>query len=174
MIRSQRKNKVRRPSSKKAEHSSQDKSTPSPKKKRKTAAEAKKGKLPVFDLEEPEFPAKAKSAARTSSNADVDAYGELSALQSADAQDKAARKKSLRFHTAKIESGLARRERARAAAGGDDDIPWKERRKEKELRNKKELEKTRGQGGADLDDEEPEVLREKQRYRANSRDFATL
>ncbi|KAJ3541270.1 hypothetical protein NM688_g6111 [Phlebia brevispora] len=123
-----------------------------PKKKRKTAKPA----LPVFDLEEPEFPAKTKSSSRTPQSVDTDAFGEHTALDTADAQDKAARKRSLRFHTAKIESGSARRERARAGTGGDDDIPWKERRKEREERQKKELEKSRGQGGDDLDGEEPE------------------
>jgi U3 small nucleolar RNA-associated protein 3 len=154
-----------------AEHAKQKKpkamapvAAPPPKKKRKTASGADPSgvsTLPVFDLEEPEFPARTKrTASRTGEDAGGDAFGELSALQSADAQDKAARKKSLRFHTAKIESASARRDRARTNAGGDDDIPWKERKKEKELRNKKELEKIRGMGGADLDDEEPEPRQE--------------
>ena len=128
-----------------------------PKKRRKTAGSETKAKAPEFDLEEPEFPTKSRRSSRPSSNAETDAYGEFTALQTADAMDKAAKKKSLRFHTAKIESASARRERARANAGGDDDIPWKERKKERELRTKKEAEKTRGMGGDDLDDEEPEA-----------------
>ncbi|KIP02899.1 hypothetical protein PHLGIDRAFT_32022 [Phlebiopsis gigantea 11061_1 CR5-6] len=132
-----------------------------PKKRRKTAPGAgPTAAVPKFDLEEPDFPTKPRASARATRSADGDAYGELTVLQAADAQDKAAKKKSLRFHTAKIESASARRERARANAGGDDDIPWKERKKEREVRAKKEAEKTRGMGGADLDDEEPELLPE--------------
>jgi U3 small nucleolar RNA-associated protein 3 len=87
-----------------------------------------------------------------------DAYGESSSLQHADAADKKARKKSLRFHTSKIESASARRQGARnLAVGGDDDLPYRERRKQKEARLAKEAAaKVRGQGGADLDDTAPE------------------
>ncbi|KAL4250755.1 SAS10 family protein [Abortiporus biennis] len=135
-----------------------------PKKKRKTSSETKPSvAIPIFDLVEPEFPSKKsskvanKSSSSSRSNTDdVDAFGEYNSLQNADAEDKAARKRSLRFHTAKIESATARRERARAGAGGDDDIPWKDRKRDKDARTKKELAKTRGQGGADLDDEEPQ------------------
>lgn len=139
-----------------------------PKKKRKTAAA--KPALPVFDLEEPEFPAKPKAASRASRDADTDAYGELTALQDADAKDKAARKKTLRFHTSRIESLSARRERARTMVGGDDDIPWKERKREQEARNKKELQKTRGMGGEDLDGEEPEPRAEAGKKRRRDED----
>jgi U3 small nucleolar RNA-associated protein 3 len=88
----------------------------------------------------------------------TDAYGEAMSLQHGDAVDKKARKKSLRFHTSKIESASARRQGARnQAVGGDDDLPYRERRKEKEARLAKEAAaKVRGQGGADLDDTVPE------------------
>lgn len=138
-----------------------------PKKKRKTEKKKDKAaalavKLPVFDLEEPEFPATSKSKSKSSTslaNGDssaADNFGEFTTLQDADAQDKAARKRSLRFHTSKIESASARREKARAALGGDDDIPWKDRQKERDKKAKQALAKTRGQGGEDLDDAEPE------------------
>ena len=132
-----------------------------PKKKRKTEKKEKSAssaKVPVFDLEEPEFPtskSKVKSTVLTNGDS-TDNFGEFTALQTADAQDKAARKRSLRFHTSKIESASSRREKARAALGGDDDIPWKDRKKDKDEKAKKALAKTRGQGGEDLDDEEPE------------------
>lgn len=135
-----------------------------PKKKRKTSTKASKpeitadasAKQPIFDLVEPEFPASLKSSS-THIDPDVemaDVYGEASSLQHADAVDKKARKKSLRFHTSKIESASAKRQGARSqAVGGDDDIPYRERRKEKEARLAKEAAaKVRGQGGADLDD----------------------
>ncbi|GJE88396.1 Sas10 C-terminal domain-containing protein [Phanerochaete sordida] len=144
-----------------------------PKKKRKTASASAPASLPVFDLEEPEFPAAPRASSRARAAADADAYGEPVALQAADAADKAARKKSLRFHTSKIESAAGRRERARAAAGGDDDIPWQQRKKERERQNKKELEKTRGMGGADLDDEEPEPRADPGRKRRRDEESAS-
>ena len=86
-----------------------------------------------------------------------DVYGEALSLQHADVADKSARRKSLRFHTTKIENAGARRQGARQALGGDDDIPYRERRKEKEARLLKETkERVKSQGGADLDDTEPE------------------
>ncbi|KAI0084824.1 Sas10 C-terminal domain-containing protein [Irpex rosettiformis] len=138
-----------------------------PKKKRKTDKKEKSSsaaKLPVFDLEEPEFPTSSKSkskASATLANGDsTDNFGEFTTLQAADAQDKAARKRSLRFHTSKIESASARRDKARTALGGDDDIPWRDRKKDKDEKAKKALAKSRGQGGEDLDDEEPEPRQE--------------
>lgn len=117
-----------------------------PKKKRKTSTLAS---LPVFDLVEPDFSSKPSSSRKTStSDSSADPYGELTALTNADAQDKAAHKKSLRFHTSKIASASARREKARTGAyGGDDDIPWRDRRKEKKV-----PEAQRGMGGEDLND----------------------
>jgi U3 small nucleolar RNA-associated protein 3 len=138
-----------------------------PKKKRKTSTKATRleshpvdvpTKEQIFDLVEPEF-TEAQSSSRIDPDIDMrDAYGEASSLQHADAVDKRARKKSLRFHTSKIESASARRQGARnQAVGGDDDLPYRERRKEKEARLAKEAAaKVRGQGGADLDDTEPE------------------
>ncbi|KAL0960659.1 hypothetical protein HGRIS_005689 [Hohenbuehelia grisea] len=122
-----------------------------PKKKRKTA---KASTLPAFDLIEPEFPASKRSSARHRDDAE-EAHGELSSLDFADAADKSSRKRTLRFHTSRIESASARRQGARnAALGGDDDIPYRERRQEKEARLAKEIAKReRGQGGADLETE---------------------
>ncbi|KAF7985511.1 hypothetical protein HWV62_3725 [Athelia sp. TMB] len=127
-----------------------------PKKKRKVDADSKKAAKPAFDLVEPVYARDKLSASSTAVNSgDTDAYGEATSLQHADQVDKAARKKSLRFHTSKIESNSARRKGARNAIGGDDDIPYRERKKEKEARLAKESEKkakTKGQGGDDLDD----------------------
>ncbi|GLB38447.1 putative sas10 C-terminal domain [Lyophyllum shimeji] len=137
-----------------------------PKKKRKMSSTAETSELAaVFDLVEPDFvPTKASSSINTSDSAIADAYGEATSLHHADAADKTARKKSLRFHTSKIESASARRQGARnQAVGGDDDIPYRERKKEKEARLAKENAKHRGQGGADLDDTEPESRSAKRR-----------
>ncbi|KAF5315015.1 hypothetical protein D9619_007306 [Psilocybe cf. subviscida] len=132
-------------------------------KKKSDKKSEKKNKLvtPVFDLVEPEFVSSKPSSHRTKTapGDDVlDAFGESTALHSVDAADKTARKKSLRFHTSKIESASARRQGARnQAAGGDDDIPYRERKSAKEARLVKEAAiKAQNQVGAPLDDEEPE------------------
>ncbi|KAG9227506.1 something about silencing protein 10 [Pleurotus ostreatus] len=130
-----------------------------PTKKRKTSKSKSQPVAPVFDLVEPEFPVSKKHASSSSHQPDdaQNMYGELSSLDHADASDKSARKKSLRFHTSKIETASARRQGARSRAmGGDDDIPYRERRKEKDARMAQAAERNgRGQGGADLDDAEP-------------------
>ncbi|KAJ3856632.1 Sas10 C-terminal domain-containing protein [Lentinula lateritia] len=131
-----------------------------PKKKRKTASESEKSSLSMFDLVEPEF-VSSKPTSSTSPYAAADAFGEATSLQHADAADKSARRKTLRFHTSRIESANARRSNARSnALGGDDDIPYRERKKEKEDRLAREATaRVRHQGGADLDDTEPEPRR---------------
>ncbi|KAJ7784672.1 Sas10 C-terminal domain-containing protein [Mycena metata] len=122
-----------------------------PKKKRKTSSSTT---LPVFDLVEPEFTASTVSQRRSDSSAD--AYGEATSLQHADAADKSARRKTLRFHTSKIESASARRQGARNnAVGGDDDIPYRDNRKDNGKLSDK-VAKGRGQGGQDLDESEPQ------------------
>ncbi|CAL1712744.1 unnamed protein product [Somion occarium] len=130
-----------------------------PKKKRKTST---KSALPIFDLEEPTFPSSSTKSkkSKTVSESLTDAYGEQLTLQTFDAQDKAAHKKSLRFHTSRIESTIGRRERARQGnVGGDDDIPWKERKKEKEERLRREVENSRAKGqGEALDGVDPESM----------------
>ncbi|KAI0322424.1 Sas10 C-terminal domain-containing protein [Amylostereum chailletii] len=122
-----------------------------PQKKRKTKAPP-----PVpFDLEEPEF-VPSKRHASTSGADSMEVYGDAAMLGATDAADKSARRKTLRFHTSKIESASARRQGARAALGGDDDVPYRERKKDREARLAKEaLARGRGQGGDDLDGEEP-------------------
>lgn len=147
--------------------------TAPPKKKRKTAPGSGKASIPIFDLVEPEFESKSKSKASSSSNSKshsaststaTDAFGEATSLQHADALDKTARRKTLRFHTSRIENASARRNNARSnALGGDDDIPYRERRKDKEERLAKEAKAhLRSQGGADLDDTEPEPRQSEQ------------
>ncbi|KAF4617526.1 hypothetical protein D9613_006056 [Agrocybe pediades] len=133
-----------------------------PKKKRKTEkAKAKDEPVkPMFDLVEPEFTSSRPSSSRRQPVEDAaDAFGEATALHSVDAADKSARKKSLRFHTSKIESASARRQGARnQAAGGDDDIPYRERKREKDARLVKEAAiRAKNQVGVPLDDEEPQV-----------------
>jgi len=122
--------------------------------KKEKKAEKEKDKKPVFDLEEPEFVPSGKSKGSKSAKVqDITPFGEYTSLDTVDAMDKQARKKSLRFHTSRIESASSRREKIRGGAvGGDDDIPYRERDREKEARLKRETEKQRGKGGEDLED----------------------
>ncbi|KAI6122478.1 Sas10 C-terminal domain-containing protein, partial [Pisolithus croceorrhizus] len=138
-----------------------------PKKKRKTAVDGPA--MPVFDLVEPDFKPSKKSKDKTksaaapvdTSDAVIDPYGEATALFYVDAHDKQARRKSLRFHVSRIETSSARRQNARSNAfGGDDDIPYRERKKERDIRLEKERQQQKdkklGMGGEDLDDVDPE------------------
>ncbi|KAF8208837.1 Sas10 C-terminal domain-containing protein [Mycena galopus ATCC 62051] len=101
-----------------------------PKKKRKTS---KQLLLFLFSI--------SLSPTQHRQDSSTDAYGEATALQHADAADKTARRKSLRFHTSRIESASARRQGARNnAVGGDDDIPYRDTRKQQA----KVSEKSRG------------------------------
>ncbi|THH09523.1 hypothetical protein EW145_g1944 [Phellinidium pouzarii] len=129
-----------------------------PKKKQKVA----KGKaLPdvTFDVEEPTLIVSGTSSSSRGIFS-ADGYGEATALDSADVADKGVRRKALRFHTSKIESANARRQGARNALGGDDDVPYRDRKKQGEKQKRANL----GAGGEDLDDAEPEA-REQTRKR---------
>jgi len=157
--------KKRRKTAKEPFFSQEDTPEP-PKKKQKTdrkdkeSTKATKPRATVFDLVEPEFEYSAFKPVPSSSVSDaVDSFGEQTILQSSDAVDKKARKKSLRFHTSKIEGAATRRDKgAKNLLGGDDDIPYRERRKQKEIREAKESAKGgRGLGGDDLSDGDPEV-----------------
>lgn len=123
-----------------------------PRKKRKISQDVKPSN-PVFDLIEPEFHS-SNSPPHISSTGPIETYGEATILQFTDAADKTERKRTLRFHASKIESKSARRQGAKTKLmGGDDDIPYRERRKEKETRLMHDAgSKARGQGGEDLDD----------------------
>jgi U3 small nucleolar RNA-associated protein 3 len=129
-----------------------------PKKKRKVSTAIKSAT--VFDLEEPTcVPSKPRTSTLTPISGEDDAFGDAMVLGSTDAADKKARRHTLRFHTSKIESASARRQGARLSLGGDDDVPYRERRKEKEARAQREAQAgKRGQGGDDLDDTEPGSL----------------
>ena len=122
-----------------------------PKKKRKISTTVKS--TAVFDLEEPTYvPSKPRTSTLTPTSRGDDAFGDATVLGTADAADKKARRHTLRFHTSKIENASARRQGARLSLGGDDDVPYRERRKEKEARAQREAQAgKRGLGGDDLD-----------------------
>lgn len=122
----------------------------------------------VFDLEEPTLPKAGPSKPESRSDKHpalngFSSFGEATSLDDTDVAEKGARKKALRFHTAKIESAAARRQGARNALGGDDDVPYRQRKKElgKNARIRKDL----GAGGDDLDDEGPETRQHSKRPR---------
>lgn len=108
---------------------------------------------PVYELVEPTFVKSKKPSLSSTKTQTNDLYGEATTLDSADVADKTVRKKALRFHTSKIESSSIRRQNARNALGGDDDIPYRERKKQQA---EKAVRKNLGTGGDDLDDEDPE------------------
>lgn len=143
-------------------HNQEEATLEPPKKKQKTGKKGQDSAKPrttVFDLIEPEFEHSTSKPAPSSSVPDAaDSFGEQTVLQSFDAADKKARKKTLRFHTSKIENAANRRDKGvRNLMGGDDDIPYKERKKQKEIREAKEIARGRGMGGDDLSDGDPEV-----------------
>ncbi|KAI0910296.1 Sas10 C-terminal domain-containing protein [Ustulina deusta] len=93
-------------------------------------------------------------------------FGEEDYLDSKAAAEKAARKKSLRFYTAQIAQKANRRAAGGRDAGGDMDIPYRERLKDRWARLNAEAEKRGKKGsniGADLgegsDDEDHEAAK---------------
>lgn len=86
-------------------------------------------------------------------------FGEEDYLDSKAAAEKAARKKSLRFYTSQIAQKANRRAAGGRDAGGDMDIPYRERLKDRQARLNAEAEKRGKKGsniGADLGDSEDE------------------
>ncbi|EPX71625.1 U3 snoRNP-associated protein Utp3 [Schizosaccharomyces octosporus yFS286] len=100
--------------------------------------------------------AKAKGVQKALHN--VDDYGESLMLDSMDAEEKAAKRRSLRFYANQIDQKAAKRSRAQTDLSGDTDVPYKERLYERRQRLLREA-AARGQDqaqGADLDEEDPE------------------
>ncbi|KAI2612408.1 Sas10 C-terminal domain-containing protein [Hypoxylon fragiforme] len=107
-------------------------------------------------------PKKRTETKATAPESDSD-FGEEETLDARSAAEKAARKKSLRFYTSQIVQKANRRADAGRDAGGDMDIPYRERLKDREARLNAQAEK-RGKHssqGADLggasDDEDNQV-----------------
>lgn len=98
-------------------------------------------------------PTTKKATTTTAAGLDGDDFGDDTHLASLDAEQKATRRRNLRFHTSQIVSKSAKRDNAGRDAGGDTDIPHKERHKEKELRLAVEAAR-RKNSGATLDDDD--------------------
>ncbi|KAK6200582.1 3-dehydrosphinganine reductase [Pestalotiopsis sp. IQ-011] len=106
--------------------------------------------------------ANAKKAKKTKAEAIADDnsdFGEEEAMDAKDAAEKAARKKSLRFYTSQIVQKANKRAGAGRDAGGDMDIPYRERLRDRQARLNAAAEK-RGQKdskhGAELGDDSDE------------------
>ncbi|KAI9839811.1 MAG: hypothetical protein M1819_000001 [Sarea resinae] len=102
-------------------------------------------------------------------NDDADSdFGEETTLTAHEAAEKAARKRSLRFYTSQIHQKSNKRDAASRNAGGDADLPHRERLKDRQVRLNAEAEargkKGRDQLGAELggdsDDDDRRVAKE--------------
>ncbi|KAK8066085.1 Sas10 C-terminal domain-containing protein [Apiospora hydei] len=141
------------------------------KKSKKEKREAKEIEDSLADLDalittKTKKPKKVKAAEKVAANDEDDRsdFGDEEALDEADAQEKAKRKKSLRFYTSQIVQKAQNRADRSRLAGGDDDVPIKERLRDRQARLNAEAIK-RGTKSSKLgtnlgegsDDEEKEV-----------------
>ncbi|KAE8373015.1 Sas10 C-terminal domain-containing protein [Aspergillus bertholletiae] len=107
---------------------------------------------------------KAKQPSKTADDSD---FGDEDALTAKEAEEKANQKRSLRFYTSQLAQKANKRTAAGRDAGGDADIPYRERLKDRQARLNAEAEK-RGrqkpkdseQLGGDSDDEDHRVANE--------------
>ncbi|MCJ1308062.1 hypothetical protein MMC25_001713 [Agyrium rufum] len=108
------------------------------------------------------------TVAKTDAQDDSD-FGEEAFLTNQEAAEKAKRKKTLQFYTSQIAQKANRRENAGMAAGGDDDIPHRERLKDRQARLNAEAEsrgkskKVTGAGaalGGESDEEDQQAAKE--------------
>lgn len=118
---------------------------------------AKAGEAAVADLYDLPIASKKSSKQKKATVVDKDDnsdFGEEDALDARTAADKAARKKSLKFYTSQIVQKANKRAGAGRDAGGDADIPYRERLRDRQARLNATAER-RGKDmalGADLDD----------------------
>ena len=122
----------------------------------------------------------AKIAAETK-DSDSD-FGERTALTPHEAAEKAKRKKSLRFYTSQIAQKSNKRDAAGRDAGGDADLPYRERLKDRqarlnaeaEARGKKSKKGTEGGALGGPSDEEDHVAAQELRDGSGSEDYYDL
>ena len=126
----------------------------------------------------PKLPAKIAAETKDS---DSD-FGEQTALTPHEAAEKAKRKKSLRFYTSQIAQKSNKRDAAGRAAGGDADLPYRERLKDRqarlnaeaEARGKKSKKGTEGEALGGPSDEEDHVAAQELRDDSGSEDYYDL
>jgi U3 small nucleolar RNA-associated protein 3 len=98
---------------------------------------------------------------------DVSDFGDEDGLTAREAEEKAKRKRSLRFYTSQIAQKANKRDTAGRDAGGDQDLPYRERLRDRqerlnteaERRGRKQADETEQLGG-DSDDEDYRVAAE--------------
>ena len=143
---------------KKTKKSKEDRATAE--KRAKKLAKAKAAAASVADLYDlPLTTTKKRSKTKVSRDESDSDFGEESTLDARTAAEKAARKKSLKFYTSQIAQKANKRAGAGRDAGGDMDLPYRERLKDRQARLLAEAER-RGQKsskrGADLGDDSDE------------------
>ena len=109
-------------------------------------------------------------------------FGEQTALTLDEAAEKAKRKKSLRFYTSQIAQKANKRDAAGRDAGGDADLPYRERLRDRqtrliaeaEARGKKAKESTKGEPLGGPSDEEDQAEAQELRDGSGSEDYYDL
>lgn len=122
---------------------------------------------------------KAPIKAAEDSNSD---FGEQTALTPHEAAEKAKRKKSLRFYTSQIAQKATKRDAAGRDAGGDADLPYRERLRDRQLRlnaeaearGKKPKESKKGEALGGPSDEEDHAAAKELRDGSSSEDYYDL
>ena len=124
-----------------------------------------------------------RSAKTTAGDKDSDSdFGEQTALTPHEAAEKAKRKKSLRFYTSQIAQKANKRDAASRDAGGDADLPYRERLKDRqarlnaeaEARGKKPKASTKGEDLGGPSDEEDHIAAQELRDGSGSEDYYDL
>ena len=120
------------------------------------------------------------SAKKATKKEDSDSdFGEQTALTPYEAAEKAKRKKSLRFYTSQIAQKSNKRDAAGRDAGGDADLPYRERLKDRqarlnaeaEARGKKSKKETKGEALGAPSDEEDYAAAQELRDGSGSEDY---
>ena len=93
---------------------------------------------------------KTAKAAQNGNASDSSDFGDPTALSAREAAAKASRKKSLKFYTAQIAGKASRRDNATRNAGGDEDLPYRERLRDRQERLTKAAQARSQERGADL------------------------
>lgn len=117
----------------------------------KSAEDVEKSLADLYDLPLATKKAKKSKVAKSAANDSDSDFGEEEALNATEAAEKAQRKKSLRFYTSQIVQKANKRAGAGRDAGGDMDIPYRERLKDRQARLNLEAERRGKKHGEDLD-----------------------
>ncbi|OCF75397.1 U3 small nucleolar RNA-associated protein 3 [Kwoniella mangroviensis CBS 8886] len=139
-------------------------------KKDKTEGDEKSSKLTFAPLAEPEFfigGTSSSSSKKSPVYDELDVLVDPTSLGNADYEDKQTRKRSLAFHTSKINSTLARREQGRQnRMGGDEDLPYRDKRKARDDALKRSQTNQAVGEDLDLDAEDDDTRRSKSSKRS--------